>query len=155
MFNKTNLQAVLSKQTWEKGSRLHHMNHVISAALNEQVLRGSVRSESERSKTYLTRFEYDEGKSQAKSYCNCYLKYDCKHAAALAHHYLEHMYVSSASNNVIQEWLNKFSTEEPLVFQQKKAILYFLNQNSVAPNDYLQLEEKWCLESDPDLRKPR
>lgn len=142
MFNKTNLQEVLSKKTWEKGARLYHLNHVISAALDKQVLRGSVTSESERSKTYLTRFEYDESKSRAKSYCNCYLKYDCKHAAALAHYYLENMHVNSASNNVIQAWLNKFSTEEPLVFQQKKAILYFLNQNSVAPNDYLQLGVK-------------
>lgn len=142
MFNKTNLQEVLSKKTWEKGARLYHLNHVISAALDKQVLRGSVTSESERSKTYLTRFEYDESKSRAKSYCNCYLKYDCKHAAALAHYYLENMHVNSASNNVIQAWLNKFSTEEPLVFQQKKSILYFLNQNSVAPNDYLQLGVK-------------
>jgi superfamily II DNA or RNA helicase len=142
MFNKTNLQDVLSKKTWEKGARLYHLSHVISAALDKQVLRGSVISESERSKTYLTRFEYDESKNRAKSYCNCYLKSDCKHAAALAHYYLENMHVNSASNNVIQAWLNTFSTEEPLVFQQKKAILYFLNQNSVAPNDYLQLGVK-------------
>ncbi|MFB1036620.1 MAG: SWIM zinc finger domain-containing protein, partial [Sinobacterium sp.] len=142
MFNKTNLQAVLSKQTWKKGSRLHHFNHVISAALDEHVLRGSVRSESEQDKTYLTRFEYDESKNHVKSYCNCYLKYDCKHAAALAYYYLEHMYVSSASNNVIQEWLNEFSTQEPLAFQQKKVLLYFLNQNSFVSNDYLHLGVK-------------
>ena len=69
MFNKTNLQEVLSKKTWEKGARLYHLNHVISAALDKQVLRGSVTSESERSKTYLTRFEYDESKSRAKYAC--------------------------------------------------------------------------------------
>jgi superfamily II DNA or RNA helicase len=142
MFNKTNLQAALSKQTWAKGSRLHQLNYVISAALDENILRGSVRSESKRSETYLTRFEYDESKSRAKSYCNCYLKYDCKHAAALAHHYLEHMHVGSASNNSIQEWLNNFSNQESLAFQQKKALLYFLKQNSFAPNDYLQLGVK-------------
>jgi hypothetical protein len=56
MFNKTNLQAALSKQTWVKGSRLHQLNYVISAALDENILRGSVRSESKRSETYLTRF---------------------------------------------------------------------------------------------------
>tara|TARA_R110002153_G_scaffold166870_4_gene319459 strand:- start:4755 stop:7958 length:3204 start_codon:yes stop_codon:yes gene_type:complete len=139
MFNKTNLQASLSKQTWAKGTRLHQLNFVLSAALDEHILRGSVRSETNRHETYLTRFEYDEGKNQAKAYCNCYLKSDCKHAAALAHHYLEHMYVGSASNSSIQEWLNKFSDQEPLVFQQKKALLYFLKQNS---SDYLQLEVK-------------
>jgi SNF2 family DNA or RNA helicase len=142
MFNKTNLQEALSKQTWAKGSRLHQLNYVLSAALDEHILRGSIRSESNRNETYLTRFEYDESKSRAKAYCNCYLKSDCKHAAALAHHYLENMHVSSASNNLIQEWLNKFSTQEPLVFQQKKALLYFLKQNSYAPNDYLQLGVK-------------
>ena len=130
MFNKSNLQAALSKQTWAKGLRLYQLNHVVSAALDEQVLRGSVRSESKRNETYLTRFEFNESKSQAQAYCNCYLKYDCKHAAALAHHYLENMHVSSASNNMIEEWLNKFSTQESLVFQQKKGLLYFLNQNS-------------------------
>jgi superfamily II DNA or RNA helicase len=139
MFNKTNLQAALSKQTWAKGLRLYQLNHVVSAALDEQVLRGSVRSESKRNETYLTRFEFDESKSRAQAYCNCYLKYDCKHAAALAHHYLENMHVSSASNNIIEEWLNKFSTQESLIFQQKKGLLYFLNQNSYAPNDYLHL----------------
>ena len=142
MFNKTNLQAALSKQTWAKGTRLHQMNYVVSAALDEHILRGSVRSESKRNETYLTRFEYDESKSRTKAYCNCYLKYDCKHAAALAHHYLEHMHVGSASNNLIQEWLNKFSTQEPLIFQQKKALLYFLKQNSYTPSDYLQLGVK-------------
>jgi SNF2 family DNA or RNA helicase len=142
MFNKTNLQAALSKQTWAKGSRLHQLNYVISAAVDEQVLRGSIRSESKRSETYLTRFVYDESKSCAKAYCNCYLKSDCKHAAALAHYYLENIHVGSASNNLIQEWLNKFSPQETLVFQQKKALLYFLNTNSSAPNDYLQLVVK-------------
>jgi SNF2 family DNA or RNA helicase len=142
MFNKTILQDALSKQTWTKGSRLHQLNYVISAAVNEHILRGSVRSESKRSETYLTRFEYDESRNQAKAYCNSYLKKDCKHAAALAHHYLEHMHVGSASNNLIQEWLNKFSTPEPLAFQQKKALLYFLNQNSYTPSDYLQLQVK-------------
>jgi superfamily II DNA or RNA helicase len=142
MFNKTNLQAALSNQTWAKGARLHQLNYVISAALDHHILRGSVRSESTGSETYLTRFEYDESKNRAKAYCNCYLKSDCKHAAALAHHYLEHMHVGSASNNLIQEWLNKFSTEEPLAFQQKKALLYFLKQNSYTPSDYLQLEVK-------------
>ncbi|PKG97267.1 DEAD/DEAH box helicase [Paraglaciecola sp. MB-3u-78] len=142
MFNKTNLQAALSKLTWAKGARLHQLNHVVSAASDEQVLRGSVRSESKGSETYLTRFEYDESRSRAKAYCNCYLKSDCKHAAALAHHYLEHMHVSSASNHLIEEWLNKFSSQESLVFQQKKALLYFLNQRSSAPNDYLQLGVK-------------
>jgi superfamily II DNA or RNA helicase len=142
MFNKIILQAALSKQTWAKGARLHQLNYVISAALNEHILRGSVRSESNLSETYLTRFEYDESKSQAKAYCNCYLKSDCKHAAALAHHYLEHMHVGSASNNTIQEWLNNFSTPEPLAFQQKKALLYFLNLNSYSQSDYLQLEVK-------------
>jgi hypothetical protein len=67
MFNKTNLQAALSKQTWAKGLRLHQLNYVISAALDENILRGSVRSESKRSETYLTRFEYDESKNRAKS----------------------------------------------------------------------------------------
>jgi len=142
MFNKTNLQAALSKQTWAKGLRLHQLNSVVSAALNEQVLRGSVKSESNRSETYLTRFEYDESRGRAQAYCNCYLKYDCKHAAALAHHYLERMHVSSASNNLIQEWLNNFSSQEPLVFQQKKGLLYFLNQNNYLPDDYLQLAVK-------------
>jgi superfamily II DNA or RNA helicase len=142
MFNKTNLQAALSKQTWAKGSRLHQLNYVISAALDEHILRGSVKSESNPRETYLTRFEYDDSKSRAKAYCNCYLKSDCKHAAALAHHYLEHMHVSSASNNLIQEWLNEFSTQESLVFQQKKALLYFLNQNSYTSNGYLQLAVK-------------
>ena len=142
MFNKSNLQAALSKQTWAKGSRLHQLNYVVSAALDDNILRGSVKSESKRSETYLTRFEFNESKNNAVAYCNCYLKYDCKHAAALAHHYLEHMHVSSASNNLIQEWLNKFSAQEPLVFQQKKALLYFLNQNSYTPSDYLQLEVK-------------
>ena len=142
MFNKTNLQAALSKQTWAKGARLHQLNYVLSAALDEHILRGSIRSESEGSETYLTRFEYDESKGRAKAYCNCYLKFDCKHAAALAHYYLENMHVGSASNNLIQEWLNKFSPQEPLVFQQKKALLYFLNKNSYGPNDYLQLGVK-------------
>ena len=142
MFDKINLQAALSKQTWAKGSRLHQLNYVISAALDEQVLRGSIRSETNRSETYLTRFEYKEANNRAVAYCNCYLKYDCKHAAALAHHYLEHMHVGSASNNLIQEWLNKFSTQEPLAFQQKKALLYFLSHNSYAPNGYLQMGVK-------------
>jgi SNF2 family DNA or RNA helicase len=142
MFNKTNLQAALSKQTWTKGLRLHQLNSVVSAALNEQILRGSVKSESNRNETYLTRFEYDESRGRVQSYCNCYLKYDCKHAAALAHHYLESMYVSSASNNSIQEWLNNFSSQEPLVFQQKKGLLYFLNRNNSLPDDYLQLAVK-------------
>jgi SNF2 family DNA or RNA helicase len=142
MFNKTNLQAALSKQTWAKGLRLHQSSSVVSAALNEQILRGSVKSESNRSETYLTRFEYDESRGKAQAYCNCYLKYDCKHAAALAHHYLERMHVSSASNNSIQEWLNNFSSQEPLIFQQKKALLYFLNQNNSLPDDYLQLAVK-------------
>ncbi len=115
---------------------------MISAALDEHILRGSVKSESQRSETYLTRFEYDGSFNRAVAYCNCYLRYDCKHAAALAHHYLEHMHVSSASNNLIEEWLNKLSNQEPLAFQQKKALLYFLNQNSYTPNDYLQLGVK-------------
>ncbi|MBL4630484.1 MAG: DEAD/DEAH box helicase, partial [Paraglaciecola sp.] len=142
MFNKTNLQAALSQQTWEKGSRLHKLNYVVSAALDDLVLRGSVRSEANKSETYLTRFEYDVSKSCAKAYCNCYLKSNCKHAAALAQYYLQHMHVSSASNHLIQEWLNKFSPQESLVFQQKKALLYFISQNSYAPNDYLQLGVK-------------
>jgi superfamily II DNA or RNA helicase len=142
MFNKTNLQTALSKQTWAKGARLHQLHYVLSAALDGHILRGSIRSESKRSETYLTRFEYDESKSRVKAYCNCYLKFDCKHAAALAHHYLENMHVDSASNNLIQEWLNKFSAQEPLAFQQKKALLYFLNKNSSAPNGYLQLGVK-------------
>jgi SNF2 family DNA or RNA helicase len=142
MFNKTNLQAALSSQTWAKGSRLIRLNYVVSAALHEQVLRGSVRSESKRNETYLTRFEYDEARNRATAYCNCYLKYDCKHAAALAQHYLEHMHVSSASNQLIEDWLDKFTRHEPLVFQQKKALLYFINQNNYAPNDYLQLGVK-------------
>jgi len=142
MFNKTNLQAALSNQTWAKGARLHQLNYVVSAALDEHILRGSVKSESMRSETYLTRFEFNESKNRARAYCNCYLKVDCKHAAALAHYYLEHMYVGSASNNLIQEWLNKFSAPETLVFQQKKALLYFLKPNSLAPNDYLQLGVK-------------
>jgi superfamily II DNA or RNA helicase len=139
MFNKTILQAALSKQTWAKGFRLQQLDYVISAALDEHILRGSVKSESKRSETYLTRFEFDESKNRAVAYCNCYLKYDCKHAAALAHHYLEHMHISSASNNLIEEWLNQFSTQESLIFQHKKAVLYFLNQNSYKPNDFLQL----------------
>jgi SNF2 family DNA or RNA helicase len=142
MFNKTNLQAALSTLTWTKGARLYQLSYVISAALHENVLRGSVRSESNLKETYLTRFEFDEGKGRAKAYCNCYLRVDCKHAAALAHHYLEHMHVGSASNNTIQEWLNNFSTPEPLAFQQRKSLLYFLNENSYTPSDYLQLEVK-------------
>lgn len=98
MFNKSNLQAALSNQTWAKGARLYQLNYVVSAALDEHILRGSVKSESMRSETYLTRFEFDESKGRARAYCNCYLKVDCKHAAALAHHYLYHMYVGSASN---------------------------------------------------------
>lgn len=142
MFNKTILQAALSKLTWTKGARLQQMGYVVSAALHDNVLRGSVRSESNLNETYLTRFEFDEGKGSAKAYCNCYLKVDCKHAAALAHHYLEHMHVGSASNNTIQEWLNHFAQPEPLAFQQKKSLLYFLKPNSYTPKDYLQLEVK-------------
>ena len=142
MFNKTNLQAALSDKTWAKGIRLYQLNNVVSAALHEQVLRGTVRSEANRNDTYLTRFEYNESKNRAVAYCNCYLKYDCKHAAALAQHYLKHMHVSSASNNLIEEWLNKFSTQESLVFQQKKALLYFLKESSYQPNDFLQLGVK-------------
>ncbi|MBU3004153.1 DEAD/DEAH box helicase [Paraglaciecola arctica] len=140
MFNKTILQAALSTQTWSKGARLYQMNYVVSAALNDNILRGTVRSESALNETYLTRFEFDESLNRAKAYCSCYLKKDCKHAAALAHHYLEHLHVGSASNNTIQEWLNEFVAMEPLVFQQKKALLYFIKQNSYTPNDYLQLE---------------
>ncbi|KXI29471.1 DEAD/DEAH box helicase [Paraglaciecola hydrolytica] len=142
MFNKTNLQAALSKQTWLKGERLYQQNQVLSAALDGNILRGSVKSESLRNQTYLCRFEYHVSTDKIESYCNCYLKYDCKHAAALAHYYLKRLHVSTASNQQIEDWLNKFSSQAPLAFQQQKSLLYFITPNRYAPNDYLQLSVK-------------
>jgi superfamily II DNA or RNA helicase len=142
MFNKSNLQTALSKQTWTKGERLYQNNQVISAALDGKTLRGSVKSESQRNQNYLTRFEYKESSDKVDSYCNCYLKYDCKHAAALAHYYLKNMHVNAASNQRIEDWLNKFSSATALAFESHKALLYFLSPNSYSPNDYLQLSVK-------------
>jgi len=142
MFNKTNLQAALDKQTWTKGARLFQFGNVVSAALDGKTLRGSVKSESQRNSTYLTRFEYSEKTNKVACYCNCYLKYDCKHGAALAHYYLKHMHVNAASNQHIEDWLNKFAGQSPLSFQVQKALLYFLSPNSYSPNDHLQLSVK-------------
>ena len=142
MFNKTNLQAALGKQTWAKGTRLYQNGNVVSAALDGKTLRGSVKSETQRNATYLTRFEYLEKNDKVVSYCNCYLKFDCKHAAALAHYYLKNIHVNAASNQLIEEWLNKFSNETPMAFQAQKSLLYFLSPNSYSSNDYLQLSVK-------------
>jgi superfamily II DNA or RNA helicase len=142
MFNKTILHAAFSKQTWTKGERLYQGQYVVSAALSDNILRGSVKSESHQKETYLTRFEYKANTDSVKSYCNCYLHYDCKHAAALAHYYLKHMHVNVASNHHIEEWLNKFSDQQALSFQSQKALLYFLRENTYSPNDYLQLTVK-------------
>lgn len=142
MFNKANLSATFSKQTWSKGERLYQSQYIVSAALDDTILRGSVKSETHQGSNYLTRFEYKQNTDSVRSYCNCYLMRDCKHAAALAHYYLRHMHVNVASNQLIEEWLNKFSSRIAPGFQSQKALLYFLRENSYSPNDYLQLMVK-------------
>ncbi|MFT5675334.1 MAG: superfamily II DNA or RNA helicase [Paraglaciecola sp.] len=142
MFTQVVLESSFSSKEWLKGLRVFNHNHVLNAALEGHTLRGSVKSESSRGEIYLTRLEYDKVSKQAKPYCNCYVGYGCKHAAALAHYYLKKMHVSTASNYTIDNWLNTFKPASTSSAANTKSLLYFVHTNSHSPKDYLQLTVK-------------
>ena len=142
MFTQVVLESSFSSKEWLKGLRVFNHNHVLNAAIEGHTLRGSVKSESFRGEIYLTRLEYDKVSKQAKPYCNCYVGYGCKHAAALAHYYLKKMHVSTASNYTIDNWLNTFKPASTSSSAASKSLLYFLNTNSSSPKDYLLLSVK-------------
>ncbi|MFT4940836.1 MAG: SNF2 family DNA or RNA helicase [Paraglaciecola sp.] len=142
MFTQVVLESSFSSKEWLKGLRVFNHNHVLHAAIDGPTLRGSVKSESSRGEIYLTRLEYDKVSKKATPYCNCYVGHGCKHAAALGHYYLKKMHVSTASNYTIDNWLNSFKPASTASSATSKSLLYFLNTNSNAPKDYLQLSVK-------------
>ena len=142
MFTKVVLESSFSSNEWQKGQRVFNQKNVLSGVLEDNVLRGSVKSESYREEIYLTRLEYDKLNNNAKTYCSCYVGRGCKHAAALAHYYLKTIHATSASDFTIDNWLNTFKPARVSLSASTKSLLYFLQTNHFAPQDYLQLTVK-------------
>jgi superfamily II DNA or RNA helicase len=142
MFTQAVLESSFSSKEWGKGLRLLNNRNVLSGVVEGNTLRGSVKSESYAGAIYLSRIEYDKLSKQAKAYCNCYVGRGCKHAAALAHHYLKNIHVASASNHSIDVWLNTFKPARSLGAASSKRLLYFLQPNVFSPQGYIDLTVK-------------
>ncbi|MFT4655084.1 MAG: superfamily II DNA or RNA helicase [Patiriisocius sp.] len=142
MFTKVALESSFSSNEWLKGQRVFNQNQVLNGVVEGNVLRGSVKSESYKDEIYLTRLEYDKVNKQSKAYCNCYVGRGCKHAAALAHYYLQNIYAPTASNYTIDTWLNTFKPASTASSASSKSLLYFLQTNPFSPQGYLQLTVK-------------
>ena len=142
MFTQALLETHFTSQEWIKGRRLFAKHSIKSCAVEGDIIRGTIKSESSWNNQYLARLEYDTKRDVIRTYCNCYIGYDCKHTAALAHYYLNKYTVSSSSNHDIEDWLNQFETIKAPSFNQNKSFLYFLKENDYNADDYMRLELK-------------
>lgn len=142
MFTQVVLESSFSSKEWLKGLRVFNQKNVLNGAVEGNILRGSVKSESYREEIYLTRLEYDKVSKRAKSYCSCYVGIGCKHASALAHYYLKTIHATSASNFTIDNWLNTFKPKSVSLSASSKSLLYFIQTNPFSPQDYWQLSVK-------------
>ncbi|MCP3674960.1 MAG: hypothetical protein GY829_10900, partial [Gammaproteobacteria bacterium] len=88
MFNRKTIELAFTDKAWQKGRRLYFANNIISCALDGDVIRGTINSESQRDQRYIARLQYNKNGTRVNSYCNCYVGYGCKHAAAIAQYYL-------------------------------------------------------------------
>ena len=146
MFNQKNLESSFTDKAWQKGRRLYFANNIISCALDGDVIRGTIISESQRNQRYIARLEYRKNGTQLNSYCNCYVGYGCKHAAAIAQYYLLDIKVDTqeetgSSDRVIDDWLSKIKPKAKPVanYDKNKSLLYFLKPFVHDEMDYLQL----------------
>ena len=140
-FSPEHLKAVFTRNEWQKGARLFNKELIKSAILEDNIIRGVVRSESYWSESYLTSLIYVDKTASIEALCNCYVGYGCKHGAALAHYYLNKMSTNGASKSSIEKWLGGFELPKPTKTAEK-ALLYFLKPNSFDANDFLKVEIK-------------
>ena len=162
-FTASLLENSFTTQEWKKGLRLYRSNSIVACALDGNVIRGVVRSEADTKNSYLVRIELNETSNIADSYCNCFIGYDCKHGAALAHEYLKDTanYQSNEnlvnqhsplvkkivkskgdSERVVNSWLDQFQSNKASKFSSVRAFLYFLRRNYHDKNDYLSVDIK-------------
>ena len=142
MFDSQSLETSFTDKTWKKGQRLYFANNIVSCALDGEIIRGTVISESSRDKRYIARIEYSKKRDTINSFCSCYVGYDCKHGAAIAQYYLLDIKASSGSSNrVIDDWINKINPQVSQ-YDNGRTLLYFLKPFVHDSNDYLQLTIK-------------
>ena len=103
---------------------------------------GEVESESDYDLTYEVSVWFDQDIEEFCTECDCFVGYQCKHAAALAHAYLDtHVLNSKAGMTIDHEpqqlmsfevasWMKSFTTPETParnLNQPKKALFYYLS----------------------------
>jgi len=149
MFNKKDLELSFTDKAWQKGRRLYFADNVISCALDGDVIRGTIMSESQRDLRYLARLKYSKDGTRINSYCNCYVGYGCKHAAAIAQYYLLDIQADiqekmGSSDKRIEDWLDKIKPKPNQIahYDKDKSLVYFLKPFIHDEQDYLQLEVK-------------
>jgi len=169
-FSAQLLKNSFTANEWKKGQRLIKSNCVIACALDDNTIRGVVRSERNKSDSYMVRIELEQGVNIADSICNCFVGYDCKHGAALAQYYIndasfsadshvaiqtntqinkstttkteKNSMLKSDSNRIINTWLDQFQGNKPPSFAGNKAFLYFIRHNHHNKRDYLSVDIK-------------
>ncbi len=144
MFNQKNLELSFTDKVWQKGRRLYFANNIISCALDGEVIRGTIISESQRDKRYIARLQYGKNGTHLDSYCNCYVGHGCKHAAAIAQYYLLDIQVDSggSSDSDIEAWLNEINPQKITQYESNQSLLYFLKPSIYDETNYLQLSVK-------------
>ncbi|MBU2893783.1 DEAD/DEAH box helicase [Colwellia sp. D2M02] len=146
-FTPELLEKHFSKNEWKKGTRIFQDKGVNTCALDGGIIRGVVLSERSRQSSYLTRLVLNIKHDGMASYCDCYVGRNCKHAAALAQHFInEHFDHNSiaSSEKTVDKWLSRFQAQ-PSRYQpniQQKSLLYFLKPNSYVDGDYFTLTIK-------------
>ncbi len=161
VFSPTLLEQSFTANEWKKGLRLVNSNNVVNCVLDGETIRGVVHSERDYKDKYFTRIEYDEENGNADSYCNCFVGYDCKHGAALAHQYirdrfkvatekspkvakqtLEQPKYNVSSTSLVKSWLHNFQTENLSHFSSARAFLYFLKRSRFEEDGFLSVDIK-------------
>jgi len=163
IFSPNLLKKSFTANEWKKGQRLYNSNNVFNCVLDKKIIRGVVHSERNYKDKYLTRIEYNEKSGDVDSYCNCFVGYDCKHGAALAHYFihnefkaftsdssdsaaiaktLEQPKVNASSTSLVNSWLNNFETENISHFSSARAFLYFLKRSRFDEGGHLSIDIK-------------
>jgi len=161
VFSPNLLEKSFTTNEWKKGLRLFNSNNVFNCVLDDNTIRGVVHSERNYKDKYLTRIEYHEKSGNVDSFCNCFVGYDCKHGAALAHQFIRDKFkvstetsftaatptlnqpkTNASSKSLVNSWLNNFQTENLSHFSSARAFLYFLKHSRFEEDGYLSVEVK-------------
>lgn len=143
-FTPELLEQCFTKNEWKKGARLFNANGVKTCALDGEVIRGVVASERSNDDIYLTRIMFDSKFGDITSYCDCFVRKNCKHGSALAQHFIHKIFDKNtvgSTEKVIDKWLTRFQSQ-PSRYQPnilKKSLLYFLKPNSYNEDDFFTL----------------